>query len=240
MLKFGQKITFFSIACIIVIGLLSTSCNSDDNSGGGIPDNLCADFVTFVNTNDNGSVFTFQKSGDSELITLTAPVKVDVNKIKPDSRVIIQYIPSGGQQPYQSGPINLYGITRIVNGGVDKEELSTITTWEQNNIKIMTIGRSGKYLDVWAEAAFGSNPKRFVLAADEATLEDEYPQLYLVFVADDEFARIRPLYASFDLSSVWDLSTSKGVKINYNTASGPETLTLQKADANHLNQLNYR
>lgn len=229
MLKFGQNMTVFSIACIIAICLLSTSCNSDDNGGGGIPDNLCADFVTFVSTNDNGSVFTFQKSGDSGLITLTAPVKVDVNQVKPDSRVIIQYIPSGGQQPYESGPIDLYGITRIINGGVDKEPLSTITTWGYNTLNMMTIGRSGKYLDVWAEAAFGGNPKRFVLAADEATLEDEYPQLYLVFVADDEFARIRPLYASFDLSSVWDLSTSKGVKVNYNTASGTETLTLQKS-----------
>lgn len=223
------KKTFFALAAFFSLCLMSTSCNSDDNGGGGIPDNLCADFVTFVSTNDNGSVFTFQKSGDSGLITLTAPVKVDVNQVKPDSRVIIQYIPSGGQQPYESGPIDLYGITRIINGGVDKEPLSTITTWGYNTLNMMTIGRSGKYLDVWAEAAFGGNPKRFVLAADEATLEDEYPQLYLVFVADDEFARIRPLYASFDLSSVWDLSTSKGVKVNYNTASGTETLTLQKS-----------
>lgn len=220
---------FFSIACFIAICFLSTACNSDDNGGSGIPDNLCADFVTFVSTNDNGSVFTFRKSGDSGLITLTAPVKVDVNQLKPDTRVIIQYIPSGGQQPYQSGPINLYGITRIVNGGVEQKPLSTITTWGYNTLNMMTIGRSGKYLDVWAEAAFGGNPKRFVLAADQATLEDEYPQLYLVFVADDEIARIRPLYASFDLSSVWDLSTSKGVKVNYNTASGTETLTLQKS-----------
>lgn len=223
------KKTFFAIVASITLGLMSTSCNNENNVGVSIPDNLCADFVTFVSTNDDGSVFTFQKSGDSELITLTAPVKVDVNQIKPDTRVIIQYLPSGGQQPYQSGPIDLYGITRIVNGGVDKEELSTITTWGYNTLNMMTIGRSGKYLDVWAEAAFGGNPKRFVLAADEATLEDEYPQLYLVFVADDEFARIRPLYASFDLSSVWDLSTSKGVKINYNTASGTETLTLHKS-----------
>ena len=212
---------------------MAASCNSDDN-GGGTVDNLCADFVTFVRSGEDGSVFTLQKSEDSELITLTAAVKVDVNQVKAGSRVIIQYVPSGGQQPYQSGPINLYGITRIINGGVEKEPLSTITSWGGNNLKMMTLARSGEYLDVWAEAEFSTNPKRCVLVADEATLADAYPQLYLVFVTDGDFARTRPLYASFNLSDVWDLSTSKGVKVSFKALSGTENITFHKSDREPL------
>ena len=114
-----KKLTSALLAVFFTIALGLTSCNTDDDNGGGV-DNLCADFVTFVSTGDQGTVFTFRKSGDSELITLTAPVKVDTQQIKLGSRVIIPYVPSGGQAPYQSGPINLYNITRIINAGIEE------------------------------------------------------------------------------------------------------------------------
>lgn len=221
--------TLLAILFTITLGLGVTSCNKDDNGGMPIPDNICADFVTFVSTNDQGTVFTFRKSGDSDLITLTAAVKVDTEQIKPGSRVIIQYVPSGGQEVYQSGPITLYGITRILNDGIEEEDMETIASWGHDPINVHTIARSGQYLDLWAEANCGSKPKRFVLVADKATLENEYPELYLIFVTDDDLGRTRQIYASFDLSKVWDLETSLGAKLTYYTGSGTETMTLHKS-----------
>lgn len=223
-----HSISFLIILFAVVLGLSVASCNSEDDGAMKLPDNLCADFATFVSTNDQGSVFTLRKSGDSELITLTAAVKVDTEQIKPGSRVIIQYVPSGGQEVYQSGPITLYGITRILNEGIEEESLETIESWGHDFLNVHTIARSGQYLDIWAEAVCGTNPKRFVLVVDEATLSDEYPQLYLIFVTDDDQGRTRQVYASFDLSKVWELESCKGATVTYYTNTGTETMTLQK------------
>ncbi len=219
--------TLGAIFAFLLIGIMSASCNSDSNSGG-LPADLCVDFATFTKTSDNGSVFTLRKSADSELVTLTAAVKIDTEKLKPGSRVIIHYLPSGGQQPYQSGPIDLYGISEIQNGTPEKASLSTIEGWPSERLKMMSLTRSGQYLDVWAELSFSSKPERFVLAVDEATLSDEYPQLYIVFTSDNSIGRIRQYYASFDLSSVWDLPTCKGVSVNYEGTAGNESVKFDK------------
>ena len=76
MLKNKFTITFVLWLAILLVGLISVSCSSDgEKSGDGLPSDMCADFATFENTSGNGSVFTLRKSGDSELITLTAPAR---------------------------------------------------------------------------------------------------------------------------------------------------------------------
>lgn len=221
-------------AGLIVAVLLSAmlfSCSKNDIVPG-IPPDLCADFATYVESNTAGSVFTLRKNGDSDLITLTAAgVMVNNEQVKPGNRVIIQYIPSGGQQPYQSGPISLYSITKIINGGVGSESLETIRSWSSDPVKMMTLNRSGQYLDVWAEATFDDSIIRFSLTVDESTVDDSCPQLYLVFESDEKtVVRTHQIYASFDLSSVWDLPTCEGININYRTQSGQSSVAFQKTE----------
>ena len=66
------------------------------------------------------------------------------------------------------------------------------------------------------------------------TAENIGKYLDLIFVTDDDLGRARQIYASFDLSSVWDLPTSKGVKLTYYTDGGAETMTLDKSDLGPL------
>ncbi len=229
MLKNKFTITFVLWLAILLVGLISVSCSSDgEKSGDGLPSDMCADFATFENTSGNGSVFTLRKSGDSELITLTAPVRIDVGKIKPETRLIIYYTPSGGQMPYESGPIDLYGITAIQNGTPEPTPLAKIESWTSQSMKMVSLTRSGEYLDVWAELSLDARPERFTLALDEATADSAYPELYLVFTSDSQIGRVRQYYASFDLSDIWDLASCEGVKIRYLGGSGEETVTFSK------------
>lgn len=223
--KFTSRL--FAALIICFLGLFSSSCNSESNQQY-VPDNICYDFVTFVSTSENGSVFTFRKSNDSNLITLTAAVKIDTEKIKPGTRVIIQYVPSGGQAPYESGPINLYGIALITNGDVEAKPLTEIESWQNERFKMQTITRSGNYIDVWFEAALSQKPKRFMIVADEATMDNEYPELYLVFETDRNMGNIRQVYGSFDMSKVWEQPSCKGVTVHYNTYNGNETVKFEK------------
>ena len=223
-----MKLTKYIYAIIIFIisGVFTTSCSSTKTNE--FPDNTCVDFATFVSTSDNGSVFTLRKNGDSPLITLTAPVKIDISQLKPGTRVLIRYLPSGGQAPYESGPITLYGIGFIFTGDVDPEPLETIESWKSDVIKLMSMTRSGEYLDIWAQGDYGDKATRFSLVVDETTLDDEYPQLYLVFEGDNGLGFPHQLYASFTLSNVWDRSTCKGVTVHYHNGNGNETQTFIK------------
>ena len=229
MLKQKLKISLFALLAIVLCGVMATSC-SGNNDYGGYPDDICIDFATFVSTSDNGSVFTLRKTGDSPLITLTAAVKIDTSKLKPDTRVLIQYVPSGGQAPYESGSITLYGIAMIVTGDIEPQSPATIESWPSSPVKMTSMTRSGVYLDVWAQGDYDSKITRFCLAADENTLEDEYPRLYLVFEGDSGIGYPHQLYASFNLSDAWLRETCKGVIIRYQTASGSNTVTLNKTN----------
>lgn len=227
MLKTKLTIIIPALLSIILGAILLPSCDKD-KSDDGYPDDVCIDFATFVSTSDNGTVFTLRKNGDSPLITLTAAVKVDTSKLKPGTRVLIQYLPSGGQAPYESGSITLYAIGMIVTGDINTQPLSEIESWMSEPVKLTSMTRSGEYLDVWAQGDYDSKITRFCLAADEATLADDYPQLYLVFEGDKGIGYPHQLYASFTLSNVWDLPTCKGVTVNYLTSGGNQRLTFYK------------
>lgn len=216
------------ILSIIMISVVFTGCNSDDGPGMQLPDNLCYDFVTFVSSNEKGSVFEFRKSGDSQLITLTSTTRIDTEKIKPGTRMIIQYLPSGGQQPYQSGPINLYGIAQIINGKPVDKTLAEINAMHFEPMTVRTIERSGNYIDIWAQAFGAGGNISLDLYLDEATADSEYPEAYLIYTFTNIDGTARQIYASFDISDVLALPTSKGIKITYTTPSGKETVRFDK------------
>lgn len=219
---------FTSLLLMIFMTISISSCNDDNKNGLTIPSNAVLDFATFVSSNDNGSVFTLQKDGDSPLITLTSTIAISTTDLKPGTRVLIQYAPAGSQEVYQSGAINLYGIARITNGNVEPKPLSEIESWQSDGLKINIMTRTGQYVNVWAEAPIQREPKRFVLVADKTTVDSELVELYLVYQADNDMAAYGQVYASFDLSNVWNKPTCKAVKINYMSRSGMEAKRFDK------------
>lgn len=225
-MKFATRLT--TILTVILAATMMSGCNDDNGGGSTIPDNLSTDFATFVSSGDQGSVFTLQKDGDSPLVTLTAAVKIDTEQIKPGSRVLIQYVPSGGQEVYESGAIQLYGILQITNGDIEAVAKSEIDSWRSDRMKLNSMTRTGDYINVWMEVTVSNAPQRFVIAADEATINDEYPQLYLVMTSDNEMGRSYNLYGSFDISDIWDLETCQGVRIHYSDRNGDDSKTFQK------------
>ncbi len=228
MKKFKLTNLVSAILAAVTIGLATASCNSDNNHST-LPDNMATDFATFVSTSDNGSIFTLRKSADSPIVTLSAPVKVDVSVIKVGQRVIISYVPSGGQGMYESGPITLYGLADIFNADITTESQATINSWQSQRMKMHMISRSGQYLDIWADLEYKTQPERFVLVADESTVSNEYPEAYLVFTSDlNSIGTPRQFYASFDLSPIWNLETCSGLIVHYNDEAGSKTLKLEK------------
>ncbi len=216
------------IISIILSAMTFSGCNNNNVTLPELPDNLCYDFVTFVSSGEKGSVFEFRKNGDSELITLTAAVKIDQESLKPGTRVIIQYLPSGGQQPYQSGAIDLYGIAQIINGKPVEKTLAEINANLGEPLTMKTIARSGNYIDIWADGYGAGTEISLDMYIDKASADSDYPEAYLIYTFRNMDSGRRQIYASFDINDILSRSDCKGLKITYRTNTGFESVRFDK------------
>lgn len=215
----------------MIAALVFTGCSSDSGPVDGMPDNLCYDFVTLVSTGDHGTVFEFRKNGDSQLITLTAAVKIDTERVAVGSRLIICYVPAAGQMPYQSGAIALYGIAPVVNGEPVPATLDGIMDLKHDPLTVKTLSRSGNYIDMWGEGYGVGEDVTIVLYVDKSTVDTEYPSTYLVYDTGGSEGSLRQVYASFDISDLLSRPLCKGVKVTYFGRTGDETVCFGKDSA---------
>ncbi len=206
------------ILVVLLIATLLPSCSGDEP-----PYNDSAelyDIVTYLEANANGTVFTFQKQDDSPLITLFAPGKwLDSSIFKTGCRMLIGYYPANGE-PYQSGNINLSVVSVINNGVLKTGDTEKIGNWDNDAIFLNSIWRSGSYINIYFRVEQSAEKRRFLLMMDEATSQDEYPQLYLVHdMLGQPENYTRRAYASFDISELWDKSDCRGVTIHVNDSN---------------------
>lgn len=225
-MKSSSRLIIWLTVVLAAFGLVA--CSNDDPAPGDMPDNVCYDFVTLVSTGDSGTVFEFRKNGDSQLITLTAAVKIDTERIKIGERLIICYVPSGGQLPYQSGAITLYGIAFVINGTPQAATSEEVMSLQGDPLTIKTIARSGNFIDIWAEAYGAEEGVSLSLYLDEATADSEYPATYLIYGKGDGETRLRQVYASFDINDLLSRPGCKGVKVTYYGSAGSGTVCFDK------------
>ena len=88
-----KKIIRFLFPALFVAILASCS---DKPKNDYYPEDMMVDIATYVSSSDNGSVFTLRKDGDSPLVTLTSTRVINENMFKPNTRVLIQYVPESG------------------------------------------------------------------------------------------------------------------------------------------------
>ncbi|MDE6198152.1 MAG: hypothetical protein K2F91_09850 [Muribaculaceae bacterium] len=201
------------IAAASVAGL--SSCNSNDNPLP--PTVIYTDIVTIAAMNADGSAFTFQKENDSPLVTLTTKQTLSPDHFKVNTRAVISYTSESDHAT--SGPVNLLAAAETYGRGDAPATVSAeqAGNWETSPVDNIIVQRSGQYVNVVFTAYTDSTPKLCRVVLDEATLNDEYPTLYLLF-EPQEFG-INPgnyaIYMSYSLAGIFAQSTSKGVEVVY-------------------------
>lgn len=215
-MKWGilNRLRLLTITCIAT---LFAACGDD----GPYSDRVALyDLVTFDGNLSQGATFTFQRRDDSPMITLTAKgVKMATDQVKQNDRLIIGYYPEAGEA-YKSDNIQLISVTKVNQDTIRFSPAEEIVGWDRDPIYLNSLWRSGKYLNMYLRVEYSSESRKFRLVADESTLGDEYPQLYLMhdmFDAPESFSR--RAYASFDISSVWDNPKYKGVVLHINDSN---------------------
>lgn len=219
------------MAAMAAIAIATTTACSDDDNNGSLPslDGTFQTIVTYEGSNDNGSSFTVTEPGTDVLTTFTSVKKFPTEgetALQPGTRVLIFYKNTADKR-YQSGPIDLRGVSLIFTGEAQAKPQSEISPLRVDYMDVSLAELSGTYININARAAAGT-PRVFDIYFDEATVASEFPQAFVVFETDSHSARERQLFGSFDIASVWDQSTCRGIRLTYMTDDGPESQTFNK------------
>lgn len=210
-----------------LMSIVSTSCSNDVPE---VNDTGYIDIVSFVSTTNNSTTFQFQQKDDSPVITYVAQdITVDTTFMPHGTRLILAYAPISGEA-YKSGYIHVLGMQSILNDNVKIQDIDN--NWDKDGIYLYDLWRAGSLVNVSCSVIFSEVPARFELVTDETTIDDEYPQLYLIheYTASDNESQ-KAFFASFDMSDVWNKPSCKGVVINLNNLENNNnriTLTKQQ------------
>lgn len=211
----------------LVIALLSTSCNKDDNNPV-FPSDTLVDIVTLQSLSENGFTVTLRKENDSPLVTLTFNQKLTNLGIEVGERFLLEYKPESGIA-YTSGPATAYAYRPIINGNLLEGTAAEYNHWGTFSVELNSIWRTGEYINIMALCDYVNQPAKFALVVDEATLDSPIPDAYLIFEPDKGVdGSTKAAYASFDIKSIWNDSKYTGLRVFVVTHSGTKRTVFAK------------
>ena len=197
-----------------MFAVLLSSC---DNPYPEADDTGYIDIVTFVSTTSNSATFEMQQRDDSPVITYVArDLSVDTAYCPSGTRLLLAYAPISGEA-YKSGYIHVLGMQGVYNAKVKQAAIPQ--DWDANAMFLLDMWRSGRYINISSVITSVDVPKRYELLVDPATIDDEYPQLYVVFDNEKINETERAYFASFDISSVLNKPTCLGVVVHLNDSN---------------------
>lgn len=199
-----QSISLLSIISLLIILGLS-SCNKEDDNIQNLPTYM--DMVTFTEQSGNNSVFTFQVSQDAPVTTLVAPVKLNTEIVKLNTRLIIGYNVPEGVKYGESTTIEFVSASLIYNDTVKIESISQYPLWDVANLNLQKVWLTGQYLNLAAYTPSSTNTE-IILVADKSTIGSDTVKIYAVY--NNNLASGAPLtreyYASYNLSDIFKLA----------------------------------
>lgn len=193
----------------LVSATISTSCINDDDSNGITYSNL----VTYTGNIGTNAYFEFIGENDAKPVTLHA--NRILGSIDEGQRLVIVYTLEDENQYGKDGYIDLITYTTVPTSSVQ-----TVTTSEaqaaNEAMYLNAIARTGKYINIDARLP-RIEGRTFSILADEATVDTDMPELYITTKAPEGNTGLNEsTLASFDISSIWNMPSVRGVKIHVN------------------------
>lgn len=226
--------TYLYIVLLPLIAVVMQACKGDDEPASSIPRGAVYDFVTLLESSEEGSVLTMRKNADSPLITYFSDIDFSrIQTIHDGDRLIICYDRVGGEI-YTSGNIVIYGYVQL--SGTDQKMLTgsydEYAGWRCPPMKANALWRTGNFINLDADISVfqAHRPETLVIVADQATINDGYPELHIYYKNEENNDGDNPyrVYASFDISEIWKKPSCRGVIVNYPDDSGFVSMIFQK------------
>lgn len=207
-----------TVLCLLTVGFL-TSC-SDEADEPQTGEAVYQNIATYVGDNDSGrSLLQYRQINDAPLVTLTLQGRIDPAQAPVGTRLLVTYTLPAGVAYGTSTAIEATSLNVIYNGTVQTDATTLPDMGATQGIYVMTLYRSGEYLNLMAQLPATSGKRTFSLVADPATLNTDIPVLYLTTQADTEQGFNRKTVASLSLAPVWNISTCRGVKVALNNTN---------------------
>lgn len=192
------KITALVLALAFVVGL--TSCN--DNDGPGRTTYL--NFMTLISTGMNGSTLEITTAeGKTALFTCTANfAQSATHTVTPGQRVLVMYEYPDNREQYTSGAINVLAYSTVINGAMEWGASGQRTL----DVRTEAVTITGSFLNYEGMAMYFQEPGKMRLVADEATVNDKKPVVYLLYESDNDAAQqtMKTVYASINIAAIWN------------------------------------
>ena len=214
----------------LIIAAAALSLGACNNSG----DNAVAyftDIVTLDSSTDQGSVMTFRELNDSPVITLTSTTALPKDNV--GKRIVILYSPVGTTEHGVGGNVNLVNAGLTYGAGAPPLDavVDTLDNWKSDEITFMQAYRSGKYLNLGMILPTNASLEKFRCYIDVTTLDNEYPELHVVYKAQVGYdSQSANFFGSYDISSLWNRPGVKGLKVLY-TGYNNGSVTIEKETA---------
>lgn len=214
-----QLSNFLLILCLSIAFIACSNDNDEPQFTG----NEMYDIVTFVGnpqSNNNNSVFQFQKEDDSRLTTLRATDKaLDTTTIKIGTRMLLSYIPEAGMHNVDDN-ISVKDYAIVFNDSIRTGDKNKLPDWDYNPIFVNSIWRSGTYINIHCGLTYSYEPSGFVLLVDAKTIDNPMPDVYLSYQkGDDRESYYKEFYASIDISNLWNRPTCNGFTLHVNDSN---------------------
>ncbi len=182
---------------------------------------LLSDIVTISEAGaDKPVTFTFRRYDDSPLITLKA-LNGSVDKEWTGHRILLRYYPESGEA-YTSGNVTVAAMSAINYDTVRVREVEKYD-WKASPVFLNSVWRTGQYLNMRMRVEYSPSPRLFGLMVDSLTVDSIQPQLYLLHNRLGEPENyLTEIYASFDLSPLWDRPGCRSIKVHINDTNHKE------------------
>lgn len=201
------------LLCVLLMSVLSACRDEPERPEDGVA--IYQNIATYTGDDNAGhSQLQYQEVNDSPIVTLTLQGRLNQEQVKPGTRLMVTYTLPAGVAYGTSTNIEARSLNVIYNGEVKTDATALPSLEETEGIYVMTLYRSGSYLNLMAQLPASSGKREFELVADAATLGDEIPQLYLTTQAENEQGFNRKTVASLNMAPVWELPSCKGVEVH--------------------------
>ncbi len=179
------------------------------------------DIVTYLGNEGNGATFDLLRRDDSASVTLLSNIALDA-KVKVGQRVLLRY-DWADNAAGNTRRIAAYGVATIVSDSL-RYNVKPLAEYlnQMEPIKLMSIWRTGGYLNLRCQAEYTGKSRYFYLLLDSATVGRDTIHCYLVNnTLGDTTYHWREAYASFYVGNAWNRPTCHTMRVHLNDAANP-------------------
>ena len=204
----------------LLLATAATSCR--DTDGPYAESAVLTDIAEILEPSGGAARFAVQATEDGEpAIIYVNGLTVNASEFPVGDRALLSYhYPDPTTPAYTSGRVEFDGLGTINNDKLRVDDLENHLDWNATPIYLMSIWRTGGYINISSRLTYSTKKRKFMLLVDKATVDDEVPELYLIhdiLDAPDNFTRRN--YASFDISALWSRESCHGVRIHIATTN---------------------